>query len=648
MPIEDVDYLKSHSKRENYVFFVDSKRRNRLIDPHPGNYRLTFSTPISNVYGIEVLDAAIPRTMYNVDEGYNNTLSFFIYDSTFDFTRSKPNFTTVSIPGGDYNIVTFLNTLTPLLSARVNGDSTMPIGRLTVSPTSNPPEKTNTLYFTSSYSFMLDMRSSLAETLGFDELADPLETTNYVKPQRTAFMPSTWTLGDPRMVLETITYNQLLETTFSTDTPMLFSNQVTRSYPTLNSPASSLTYQQLLERNETIELLKEQCVANQSMWDNDSLYQSIYQGGEAQVVLQGPVSSTQTLQSNTWIAQPFYSTVSGSFGSFTLQIDNADGAADEIAWGVTTTPSIPDNPSVQSFPSRPVGLSSTITLLSQNVISITAYRVYWLVIRTKSSAPLLGQLAITTVSATVASAQSASVNGQNVITIVGQSARQLQGGVWSVVSSNNNQMITALCCQVTVLLNLYNVHAPGIFNLQGERYILLRCPEIESHMYRSLVSDENNMGICKFRMGAMGMIDSRNDFFNAPAREFHPIARLKSITFKFETPIGTLYNFRGCNHTLTVAIKYFEPVQQEVFTRSTLVPNYNGNINAFVRHEDDMEAIGLETGQDHLDGHNGLLVDSMRNSRLQDDDDDLLKTFRQNEARFQPSQPSQPSQQTRR
>src|SRR6056300_292201 len=77
MSIEDVNYLKANSIKQSYTFLIDSKDRDRTIYPNPNNYVVEFSTPFRNIIGMEIIDASIPRTMYNVDIE-NNSIYYYI------------------------------------------------------------------------------------------------------------------------------------------------------------------------------------------------------------------------------------------------------------------------------------------------------------------------------------------------------------------------------------------------------------------------------------------------------------------------------------------------------------------------------------------------------------------------------------------
>ena len=76
MPIDDVDYLINHSDAENIIMMIDSRKRDKIIHPTPGEFEVIFDEPIRNVCGVEILDTSIPRTMFMTDS-HNNGLRVF-------------------------------------------------------------------------------------------------------------------------------------------------------------------------------------------------------------------------------------------------------------------------------------------------------------------------------------------------------------------------------------------------------------------------------------------------------------------------------------------------------------------------------------------------------------------------------------------
>jgi hypothetical protein len=139
---------------------------------------------------------------------------------------------------------------------------------------------------------------------------------------------------------------------------------------------------------------------------------------------------------------------------------------------------------------------------------------------------------------------------------------------------------------------LNNIIAPGLVRFTGEPYIILRSPEIEEHSFGSLAYTNNNLGIAKFRTNSIGFNDEKLYITKFPIREFHPIGKLSKITLKFETSEGKLYDFKGINHNLTLAICYYEPKfnNNEEFN-SILNPNYVNNFNNYKYNNDEQEII---------------------------------------------------------
>jgi|UniRef100_A0A6C0JPG6 hypothetical protein len=115
--------------------------------------------------------------------------------------------------------------------------------------------------------------------------------------------------------------------------------------------------------------------------------------------------------------------------------------------------------------------------------------------------------------------------------------------------------------------------APGMVYLIGTRYILLKCPEIEQHLYGSFSYTKNSMGLAKLRTSFWGLNEDYS-IFKLPLREFHPIGKLDKLTLRFENPDGSLYNFRGIDHDIVFAIYYYSPKQTKIFEKSINNPEY--------------------------------------------------------------------------
>ncbi len=113
-----------------------------------------------------------------------------------------------------------------------------------------------------------------------------------------------------------------------------------------------------------------------------------------------------------------------------------------------------------------------------------------------------------------------------------------------------------LCAGVTVAVADHGVAPPGLVNLSGERYVTIRSPEIDAHMYRDRASEKYHAGFGMVKMPGYGYRDQRYDFVSFPHRTFHPVGRLSRFTVRLEKADGQLYNAHGVDHTLTFVVRY--------------------------------------------------------------------------------------------
>lgn len=101
MPIEDINYLYEHSTKENIILLIDSGKRDRKLYPHVAEFQVDFIEPFNFVYGINILDTTIPRTMFMIEEDINNQLSYVVgYDM---FKNFSDNTHEISIKPQDFS-----------------------------------------------------------------------------------------------------------------------------------------------------------------------------------------------------------------------------------------------------------------------------------------------------------------------------------------------------------------------------------------------------------------------------------------------------------------------------------------------------------------------------------------------------------------
>ena len=149
--------------------------------------------------------------------------------------------------------------------------------------------------------------------------------------------------------------------------------------------------------------------------------------------------------------------------------------------------------------------------------------------------------------------------------------------------------------------DIYIITSPGIVYFIGNKYIIMRCPEIEEHLYRSLSYSKNALGLAKFRVDSIGINSEKLTITKIPVREFHPIGKLSRMSLRFETSKGTLYDFKGLNHNIIFAIFYYEPTQKNIPTNSILNPEYKMNYLDYLYKQEEIEGDSDDDNEDSED-----------------------------------------------
>jgi hypothetical protein len=149
----------------------------------------------------------------------------------------------------------------------------------------------------------------------------------------------------------------------------------------------------------------------------------------------------------------------------------------------------------------------------------------------------------------------------------------------------------------------FAMKSPGIINLNAARYIVLRCEELEDHLFGSYAYGEFNPGIGMLRFFEVnGISHQRVEYINFAKKPFHPLGKLDKLTLSFLLPdMSTPYDFKGCDHLLILSIKYYVPLQKNKIERSVLNPNYDPNFrqyfNQYIDFKDDADRREDERGE---------------------------------------------------
>jgi hypothetical protein len=483
--IEDIDYLYGHAVQETSQLYIDSASRDRRRDPHPSSYCVDLPVPFHNVYGLEILDASIPRTMYSIDAPNDGVVVL----------RARPeiagegDYEHVQLARRDYTISTLINELSDRLS-QLN---------IAVSGVSVPPEAASRVQFSAQDPFAFDMdASTAAEALGFDEHASPAPAdAAYVAERRTS-QPLNKRIYGSSMQSTSIS-NVILGTVVSSQ----------HAWPL---SAATFAAQRLAPQG------LRQALRSVLVWASSADGSPLPAGARLTWQIrsdEGGSPAPQPIATGSLYA-------SGD-GSAPLSGSVLDGDQWSLTW-----------------------LQSGAT--------------YWLLVSDPDAASRAGGPAAVHFHPAAPSAPS-------------------QDGLYSVPQEGQLTPLggagAALVAQLQLAAKSFSIAAPGMVSMVGQRFILLRCPEIEQHLYGSQAYARFNPGQALFRLGVVGYAENRLDFFNVKYREFHPIARLSRLSFRFELPDGSLYDFKGVNHHLLVVVKYWMPRRKPQFVGSILNPNYD-------------------------------------------------------------------------
>jgi len=166
MSIEDISYLKKNSIKDNIIYTIDSSSRNKNKYLNPNEYTIEFEQPFKYVYGIEILDSSIPRTMYQIDK-YNNI--FYLYYKS-NITPNNYREMKIEIDIRDYELDDLIFTINRIISENNENDCTIRLRSLTI-----PASDSSKIFISNENNstdhpfYLLLYKSSFRETFGFDE-----------------------------------------------------------------------------------------------------------------------------------------------------------------------------------------------------------------------------------------------------------------------------------------------------------------------------------------------------------------------------------------------------------------------------------------------------------------------------------------------
>jgi hypothetical protein len=106
----------------------------------------------------------------------------------------------------------------------------------------------------------------------------------------------------------------------------------------------------------------------------------------------------------------------------------------------------------------------------------------------------------------------------------------------------------------------WRLRSPGLLNLNGVRFVILRCPQIED-AFPNYSGQGYGAGIGLFKLYDQTLSHLRFDFVKFNHTEFHPIGKLSRLHLRFERLGGELYDFKGTDFHVLLVISHLEPAR---------------------------------------------------------------------------------------
>lgn len=622
MPVEDIDFLAKNSEKDGHLVFIDSSLRNKATHPYPAEYEVRFTEPYQNVIGIEILDSMIPSTMYTIDI-YNNMFKMFLTYMGFKIRYS--DIPDDQVPSGNYlgviveTAVDDQNLIEELeINAKRPGESFQYLWN-----------KVYNMFHQKQLDEIINTNTDLQYLCIYDQTAAKfwigLDSTTNRRPVDAniefVYAINTQTRSDPFFASPSYVYtfkdmdaNPPTVSESLTPTNKIVMNmsrlRLECHVMELGSPISSdalLLYEQT-DTNGNVsyiyyiynDLLNADL---QRFWP--SLYNTQYKVNSARLTTSPVYGTIGVLEVEVW--NLVYLTNSGwskltDVGTPLASQKSAPLKDRRIQFIVANIPFYVEfgnydinsfssyiNSNLPTFVTYITSQSGNTVTNSTNPFSIIGNdtpRIF----KSSVSGPMEKQMKyrIELLNPYVhwyldlkTSTLAKELGFGTYLTHPENPVKYSRIGWWP---SGNLDVVTFMDGET-------DMYPPGIVNLAGAFYVLLRCPEIESHLYNSFAYSQNCPGIAMFRLGSIMQIrEPRLDFTNFVKKPFHPIGKLSKLTLRFELPGGQLYDFKGVDHNVLFALKFYAPKLIEPKMKYTLNPNYNPNYLEYMVDRMNIEA----------------------------------------------------------
>ena len=516
--IEDIDHLVANSENDYLTIFYDSASRDKEIYPNPAEYIIDFNEPLKNVYGLEFIDASIPASMYTIDY-HNDVLAFSRIFTALDSATFQTWF---------------------------NKFQDIPIFQEIF----NSSKDANIFVILNNLNNVVDTFTWYEENSQVGPIQDINDLSTFGTIKKT-FTKSSTPTSNLVMGLFNVTLPSLR---------LILPEERKENYKYYEANGNTYEVSTIGESFIIEEIYRLHLNFSLSLFDDGGGYVSYFDyfyidDDNAKKLIERYVAQ---ITGNTSIDIYFANTVlkleRGYYDIISLQnylqtIFNLNALNND-------------------------GLLNSKITISQNTTfgSITKQMKYKFTFKGFDGLN-----------------NSSQKRGTGILLFdMKKSTCNQELGFISYPSSKTNDAYVHLQCPWNRQLFISKqgkdalgndeqyIVTPDVITLLGDRYILLRCPEIESQMFKSFAGSFLSPGVALLKILAVGGVQQISfNFQNTIKKPFHPIGKLSRLTFRFERKNGELYDFKGVDHTVMFNIKFYAPKTVQRNASSLLNPNYN-------------------------------------------------------------------------
>ena len=708
MSIEDIDYLYKNSIKESVVTLVDSSTRNKFLYPKSNSYTIDFEEPFRYVYGVDILEASIPVSMYQIDKT-NNTLFIYypekyndIHDLTgdtrlrekhspyydvsgsnitgADTSGSSFHFYKIELEPGNYDLDQLISQINLLLELII-GPKTILCSSVFADSDDNTLTRSNDVQMKITFLsisgkdfYIIGHKSNILETLGFGDYShsNSEATIPFLLPEDKKNYKSIDTHETLKLLLRTSndisggSISEVIASYTNTNTDFVLDNLDIKIEPDISGQDNYIIYLDDKKKgkdnpynvlysyklsSDNDNRFNENNHVTRQLYTNSHIDSSLIPNSltSKETVIQGEQYGNGTylvgyngLSSDNRPFNIFDSQVINNTGSYSvLKFDSSIGSSTnqivkdlrlaierDISDKSTDLDNITElNPIINAFIIA-IDKRELIKNLSQDVkdeMNRTANK------NSDTSGiyinPIVNVYEGTNnsgdISGFVDQQKNPDIKAFNTEKFF-ISFRELNNKNHTIIKdlylpnstpSNRYEFTLGDASGNTILgddnneifnyggsdtsgtklividwrLLLKEIRAPGIVNLAGgkNRFCVLRSNIIEKNLNSTVKYRKNSPGIALFKLNIEGYTEDRFDYTTVKYKAFHPIGKLSSIDFRFETLDGNLYDFKNTNHHFLLNIKFFVPYQKVSKRDYLLNSNYNPNLIKYRKNQMD-------------------------------------------------------------